>query len=206
VTDVARPERPRIEGDREAEVLDATIEMLLDVGYDRLTMDAVARSARAGKATLYRRWSSKQSLVVDAVSRSRHAVLLAPADTGSLRSDLLALFCGTHGIASHPSTRVIGAVLTALQTDPDFAREFRAQFLAPKLGLMQAIYARAAARGELAPGVDPALVGPALPGILLHRSFLLGEEITPDLVERVVDEVILPAATGRHPSVPLEPR
>ena len=58
--------RPRIEGERESEILDATIAMLLDSGYDRLTMDAVAGRARASKATLYRRWESKASLVVDA--------------------------------------------------------------------------------------------------------------------------------------------
>ncbi len=47
--------RPRVEGDREAEILSATLEVLVDVGYDRLTMDAVAARAKASKATLYRR-------------------------------------------------------------------------------------------------------------------------------------------------------
>ena len=65
------PRRPRIEGDREAEVLDAAVAVLAEVGYDRLTMDQVALTARASKATLYRRWSSKAELVVDAVSRTR---------------------------------------------------------------------------------------------------------------------------------------
>ena len=61
--------RPRIEGHREQEILDATLEVLADVGYDRLTMDAVATAAKASKATLYRRWSSKAALVIDAVAR-----------------------------------------------------------------------------------------------------------------------------------------
>ena len=59
--------RPRVEGDRELEILDATLEVLADVGYDRLTMDAVAARAKASKATLYRRWNDKASLVVDAL-------------------------------------------------------------------------------------------------------------------------------------------
>ena len=60
-------QRPRIEGDREAEILEATLEVLGDVGYDRLTMDAVALRAKASKATLYRRWNGKVSLVIDAL-------------------------------------------------------------------------------------------------------------------------------------------
>jgi AcrR family transcriptional regulator len=199
-------ERPRVVGDREEEVLDATMELLLDVGYDRLTMDAVAKLARASKATLYRRWSSKQSLVVDAVTRSKRAVVLDPPDTGSLRDDLVELFCGPRGIGSHDTTLVLGVVLTALQTDSEFAQEFRTRFLAPKVALMREIYGRAEARGELAPGVDPFLLGPALPGIILHRSFVLGDPVTRDLVERVVDQIIIPAATGRHPTVNQEPR
>ena len=77
--------RPRVEGDREGEILDATLELLLDAGYDRLTMDAVAARARASKATLYRRWSTKASLVVDALIRSKHSPELGDPDTGSPR-------------------------------------------------------------------------------------------------------------------------
>ena len=188
--------RPRVCGAREEEILDATVDELLSVGYDRLTMDAVAGRARASKATLYRRWSSKPSLVVDAVVRSKCGTLVAP-DTGSLRSDLVQLFSGPQGLASELNARVLGVVLTALQTDPDFSEQFRTEFLGPKIRVMQEIYSRAAARGELSGAADPALLGPALAGILLHRVFVLGDEITTDLVERVVDQIILPAATGR---------
>ena len=148
-------ERPEAStGAREEELLDATIELLLDVGYDRLTMDAVAKLARASKATLYRRWSSKQSLVVDAVTRSKRAVVLDPPDTGSLRGDLVELFCGQRGLGSHDTTLVLGVVVTALQTDAEFAREFRDQVPGPKIAVMGEIYRRAEARGELAPGAD----------------------------------------------------
>jgi AcrR family transcriptional regulator len=187
-------------GAREEEILDATVAHLLEVGYDRLTMDGVAARAHASKATLYRRWASKQSLVVDAVIRSKRAVTAAPPDTGALRSDLVELFSGPGGLADHGSTRVLGAVVSALQTDPEFAAAFRSSFLQPKIGAMQDVYRRAAVRGELAPGVDPSLLGPALAGILLHRHFVLGEPLSRGLVERVVDQIIIPAATGRHPS------
>lgn len=196
--------RPRVAGAREEEILDATVAQLLEVGYDRLTMDRVADHARASKATLYRRWASKQSLVVDALTRSHRAAESgAPPDTGSLRSDLVALFRKSGGPPGQDATGIFGTVITALQTDPEFAEEFREKFLAPKLEVQKRIYERAAERGELTPGADPALLGPALPGILLHRALALGDPLTPDLVERVIDQIIVPAATGR-PFIPQE--
>src|ERR1700750_3348213 len=89
--------RPRVAGAREEEILDAAVEELLEVGYHRLTMDGVAQRARASKATLYRRWSSKQSIVVDAVVRAKRVSTASSPDTGSLRGDLVELFCGRGG-------------------------------------------------------------------------------------------------------------
>ena len=77
--------RPRVEGVREVEILDAALDVLADVGYDRLTMDAVALRAKASKATLYRRWNGKASLVIDALTTPPARGLGCPVDTGSLR-------------------------------------------------------------------------------------------------------------------------
>jgi AcrR family transcriptional regulator len=188
-------QRPRVEGEREDEILDACADLLMEVGYDRLTMDAVAKRSRASKATLYRRWESKASLVVEALVRAKSAPQIAPHDTGSLRSDLLATFCGHEGL-SKAGTVVMGAVITAVSTDPEFAEAFREKFIAPKLAVTQAIYQRAQERGEVAEDLDLEVIGPALAGILLHRTFMLG--LPPDdvTIERVVDHVILPAV--RH--------
>jgi AcrR family transcriptional regulator len=192
-TATAEHTRPRIEGEREAEILDAAVELLIEHGYDRLTMDAVAVRAKASKATLYRRWTSKQSLVVDAVIRSKKSAEPEDVDTGSLRSDLVATFCGHGGLAEGDATMMLAAVITALHTDPAFAQEFRERFLRPKVELNQRIYERARDRGEVSPECDLSMVGPALAGILLHRSFILGEPITQEVVERAIDAVILPA-------------
>lgn len=188
--------RPRIEGEREGEILDATIAMLLDSGYDRLTMDAVAGRARASKATLYRRWESKATLVVDALLRSKRSLEVPDIDSGDLRKDLLAAHCGPTGKVDPDHARAMAAVLTALHTDEEFAREFRTRFLAPKLETGQRIFARARERGEIAAGIDLDLIAPALAGVLLHRVFLLGAEVDETTVEAVIDQIILPAATG----------
>ena len=86
------------------------------------------------------------------------------------------------------------------QTAPEFASEFRTHFVLPRFGVMLVVYRRAAARGELRPGADLSIIGPALAACLLQRALVLGEPITQSLVERVVDHVILPAATGRAPA------
>jgi AcrR family transcriptional regulator len=189
--------RPRVEGEREAQILDAAVALLGCVGYDRLTMDAVAKEARASKATLYRRWETKASLVVEALVRAKTAPHVSDHDTGSLRGDLLSTYCGHQGMNSS-ATGALGSVITAVATDPEFAEEFRAKFIAPKIEIGEQIYRRAQARGEIPDDVDVELIAPALAGILMHRAFILG--ILPDdaTIERVVDHVILPAV--RHPS------
>lgn len=185
--------RPRVEGDREEQILDAALALLLEVGYDRLTMDAVAREAHASKATLYRRWESKPALVIDALLRAKSAPHPVAPDTGSLRQDLLETFCGASGLASQVHTGVLAALITAISTDAEFAALFRKTFVEPKVAITRAIYERAIARGEIDAAVDLDVIGPALAGILLHRAYLLGEPADPGTIERVVDHVILPA-------------
>ncbi len=170
--------RPRVEGDREREILDAALEVLAEVGYDRLTMDAVAQRA---------------TLVVDALATQK-AIPPVP-DSGDLRTDLLTAFCGMGGLTDHDTTQTFGAVMTALSTDPEFAVEFRTRVLQPKAQLSRTLFQRAADRGEIRTDIDLDLVAPALAGIVLHRLFVMGETPGPTLIERVIDQIILPAVT-----------
>jgi AcrR family transcriptional regulator len=183
--------RPRVEGDREQEILDAALEVLSDVGYDRLTMDAVAHRAKASKATLYRRWNSKAQLVVESLARTKPAPPVP--DTGDLRTDLMAAFCGMGGLTDHDTTATLGAVITAVSTDPEFAREFREQVVAPKARVSHLVFEHARERGELRADLDLDLVAPALAGIVLHRVFIYGEHPDAALIERAIDQIILPA-------------
>ncbi len=185
--------RPRVEGAREEEILDATVRLLLTAGYDRLTLDAVAKEARASKATLYRRWDGKASLVVDAMVRAKQAPQVEVQDTGTLRGDLLGTFCGRHGLGRGDTSGLLGAVMTAVSNDPEFAERFRAAFIAPKVEASLRIYERAVARGEIGDDVDLDVIAPSLAGIVLHRGFVLGLPVDDDVVRRVIDHVILPA-------------
>jgi AcrR family transcriptional regulator len=186
--------RPRIEGDREREILEAALEVLADVGYDRLTMDAVAARARASKATLYRRWNTKVGLVIDALLVEKAA---PPApDTGSFRGDLIETFCGVGGLVDAQQVGTFSSVLTALTRDEEFAAEFRSRVIGPKIETSRLVYERAKARGEVRPDLDVTLFAPALAGICLHRFYVLGEPPTPEVVTRVIDQIIVPAATA----------
>jgi AcrR family transcriptional regulator len=188
--------RPRVEGLRETEILEATLEVLSDVGYDRLTMDAVAQRAKASKATLYRRWNGKVSLVIDALHHHHQEAPAAPVDTGSLRGDLIASYCGVGGLTDKPEVAAFGAILTAIVRDPEFAAAFRRDVIAPKLAASMDLFERAKERGEVGPDVDIELLAPALAGIVMHRLILVGEVPTRDIVVSVIDQIILPAATA----------
>jgi AcrR family transcriptional regulator len=187
--------RPRIEGEREAQVLDAAIALLARVGYDKMTMDAIATEAKAGKATLYRRWSTKSSLVVDAILRSKQALQVPEVDTGSLRGDLIAMACSHGGLSDERSAQVMAGIITALHHDPDFAEEFRTRVVGPKLEASRAVFDRARDRGEITADLDLDLLSPALAAIIMHRSFVLGLPADEKTVTQVVDDIILPAAT-----------
>ncbi len=190
----------RVEGGREEEILDATVEVVAELGYDRLTMDAVATAAKASKATLYRRWSTKAELVVDAISRAKGCPMPEDIDTGSLRGDLISMSCNEGGFTSEMPMSVMAGLLTALHRDADLKKAFQERFLAPRLAITNGVFERAVERGEIAADVDVELLSATLPAVIIHHAFVLGIEPTEDLILRVIDHVILPAARGSQAS------
>ncbi|MGL4176218.1 MAG: TetR/AcrR family transcriptional regulator [Dermatophilaceae bacterium] len=185
--------RPRVEGDREREILAATLGVLAEVGYDRMTMDAVALAARASKATLYRRWQSKATLVIDALLC--HGDLETLPDTGSLRGDLVAMYCHEGGLAANEALAVFTSVITAIGRDEEFAEAFRREFLGPKNATTRSLLERARARGEVADDADLDLLTTVVPAVAIFQSITDGTHPGPDVVSRVIDRLLIPAAT-----------
>ena len=188
--------RPRDET-RDAAILDATIAVLSEVGYDRLTIDAVAAKAKASKATVYRRWPNKAALVVDAM----HALKPAPVpgeeapclfpDTGSLRGDL---YAGLQKIASKLSTdegKLMAAVLTAASRDPDLATAMRGNQEEKKRSC-QTVVNRAVQRGELDDDRGAELLHEVVPALMYNRVLIVGEPFDEAFLTRFVDDVALP--------------
>lgn len=187
-----RPTGPRAEA-REQAILDAALELLMEVGYDRLSMDALAERARAGKATIYRHWSGKAQVVAEAVRRLKGGGASAPfPSTGSLRSDLLAAMDQISCSATEVDAAIISGVMSAMRSDPELAELVRTQVLDSKKGEFNGIIERAVRRGELPEGGSAALVEEVVSALLINRLVIQGLSIDEGFGIHVVDDVVLP--------------
>ncbi len=138
--------RPR-DSSRDTAILSAALELIAEVGYERLSMDAIVCRARVSKATIYRRWPSKGALVAAAV-RQRTATVVVPIDEGSLREDLLeVLRVMSANIGNHDMGLLTG-IIAGMRTDPELADALRGAALSDKLGLTTSVFERAVARSE----------------------------------------------------------
>jgi AcrR family transcriptional regulator len=176
---------------RDVAICDATLALLVEVGYDRMSMDAVAARAHASKATIYRRWPGKQELVLDAV-RSRGPGLVVPEDTGSLRGDLVATYTNAvHGTAAE-DVELIAGVLRAMRSAPELADCVRSQMVESKCAVSKVIIDRAIARGELGPGTDHLLLHEVAGALWFHRILVVGAPVDDAFIAHVVDDVLIP--------------
>lgn len=189
---------------RDPEILRAAAELLGEVGYDRLTMDAVATMARAGKATLYRRWQSKAELVVDAVICTADRPEVVLPDTGSLAGDLRALAAAGAKEPDEMRNRIMAGLVTALPQHPDLAAVVRDRLTTPRLALMRGVFEQAVDRGEIPPDRDLDMLARVGPAMVFHRVMIMTEPVDETFIARLIDEVILPLALAprRGPDTP----
>ena len=184
-----RPGRPRDARNDQA-ILAATLEILREHGYRGLTIDGVAATARVGRPTIYRRWPSKPALVVAAlVDSSRLAVPVL--DTGSLRSDLVAVQRHQVELMNSPDNRRVTAGLIAdLATDAELAETYVSQYLAPRRAAVWQVLQRGVDRGELDVDVDFAFIYDQLVGPLFMRAVVWGEQLALDAAEKTADVIV----------------
>ncbi|HEX7444417.1 MAG TPA: TetR/AcrR family transcriptional regulator [Acidimicrobiales bacterium] len=184
----ARPGRPRsVEADQA--ILDAVIALLAESGYGGITMEGVAARAGVGKATLYRRWSSKPDLVLDAI-RVMKAHTQHP-DTGDTRADLVELVRGViQWVGDQNLAQVVTGLIAELQRNPDLATLFRSQLLAPRRNETEEVLRRGIARGDIRPDVDLSLVLDQIIGTVFYRLLIAGEPVRPGLAEHLADQVL----------------
>ena len=146
------PGRPRSEASHQA-IIRATLELLLETGYRSLTMEGVRARAGVGKATIYRRWSSKEELVRDAVVLL-HDDLQAP-DTGSLRGDYEGMASLVRSAAQRAgAATLMPRLLGDVANDPELRAIFYDNLVEPRRAQMRAVLQRAVARGEIRGDVD----------------------------------------------------
>lgn len=166
-------------------VLQAADDLLVEHGFARLTVEAIAQRAGVAKQTIYRWWPSKTDILLDAFLTDA-AEELTPPDTGDLTADLIAHLTA---LARFLTTSDAGAVFRALTAeslhDPRLAARLRAEHLSAQRARDRLPLERAQARGELAESDLDALVD-RLVGPLYYRALVTGEPITPDYVAALV--------------------
>ncbi len=183
------PGRPR-DATRDRAILAATLRILQEQGYGGLTIEGVAVAAGVGRPTIYRRWPSKQALVVAALVESNQLALPSP-DTGSLRGDLIEVQRRQVELMNAPNARRVTAGLIAdLATDPELAEKYVNDYLAPRRATVWQVLQRSVNRGELDAEVDFAFVYDLLVGPLFMRAVVWGQPLAPDAAEKTVDVVL----------------
>lgn len=192
VTQVNQP-GSRLKGKpRELAIVAATLELLAELGYDRLTMDAVAARARASKATIYRRWPGKPELVTHAM-RTRLAVdTFEMAETGDLRNDLLLLVRTIRDRFAASRNLMLGLV-NAAEHDPELGSMLRAEFVPDGKRAGDLI-----ARMAIAAGVSPpdlTIIQEIAQSAIGLRVLLTLQPTDEEYLGRLVDEVVLPLLT-----------
>jgi AcrR family transcriptional regulator len=190
------PGRPR-DARRDQAILAATLDLLNEQGYGRLTIEGVAAKAGVGRPTIYRRWPSKPALVVAALVQVP-GLAVPVVNTGSLRRDLIAVQRHQIALMSSPDSRRITAGLVAdLATDPELAETYVDQYVAPRRAAVWKVLQRGIDRGELRADVDLEFIYDLLIGPLFMRAVVWGQALPRDAAEKTADVIV--AAFGPQP-------
>ncbi|MZD09974.1 TetR family transcriptional regulator [Streptomyces sp. SID5785] len=187
--------RSRITPEREAELYKAVLDLLREVGYDALTMDAVATRTRASKATLYRQWGGKAELVVKALRQQKPH--FDEIDTGTLRGDLHAMALREDDCHMEQNSALMRGLMVAVHANPDLLEAFREWIVEPELSGLDRMLRRAVDRGEIRPD-NPALayVIHMLIGAFATRTLIDELPPTQAYLASYIDAVVLPALSA----------
>ena len=188
----------------EQAIRDACISELACCGYGDLTIESVASRAQTGKASIYRRWSTKQELVMDSVAELMSATMVAVGqreipDSVSTRDALLDLMAEVSRLMCSAEGDAVRSVMSESLRDASFSGMFQCEFFDPRKVAVIRLLERGVARGEVRPDAVDDLVPDILAGALIHRILIRREVPTKADLARMVDGFILPAISVRSP-------
>jgi AcrR family transcriptional regulator len=186
----------------EQAILDAAWDLLIEVGYAKLTMEAVAAKAGTSRPVIHRRWPTRAQLALAAVEHSIPAETETP-DTGSLRTDLLALMEKIVGQVKSIRGEVLAGIVAETARDPETAQAVRDRLTATTQGRHVAtIILRAAERGEIPPTQVPERVLRLPLDLLRNEVVLYDQPPGTETIAEIVDAIILPAIRQAPPTTP----
>jgi len=179
---------------RDAEILDAALAVLAETGYDGMTIDMVAARAKAGKATLYRRWASKDELVIDAVACMKKESLEFDKlpDTGTLRGDLVAMI-RPHSIEDgEKKLQIMAGLMSMINSNPALAETAHQAIIEPRARVNRFFMQRAIDRGEIPADADIETLAVLSQAMGSYRTLMLRKPIDREYILSIIDGVILP--------------
>ena len=180
--------RPR-EARADHAIITATLQLMAERAVRDLRMDDVADRAGVGKATIYRRYRSKDELVSDAIATLVSEITIP--DTGSTRTDLLALMRQAVELYSGSlAARLMPAVLEETRRNPRLASTVRDEFLAGRRAALSLVLDRGVRRGDLRQGLDLDLALDVLGGAIFYRLLVTGGPIDERLAAGVVELIL----------------
>ncbi|XGV94638.1 MAG: TetR/AcrR family transcriptional regulator [Leptolyngbya sp. BL-A-14] len=160
------PGRPRSAQSHQA-MLQATLELLAEVGFEAMSIEAISTRAGVGKTTIYRRYNSKAELVADAIESIREGIVIP--DAGSLWGDMNALIQNAAQISLNPLGRqTVAMIISSASSNAEFAQIYWTKYLQPRREAFAVVLERAKARQEVKPDLDPGLVFDTMSGIMLY--------------------------------------
>jgi AcrR family transcriptional regulator len=157
--------RPRSVQSHQA-ILQATLELLAEVGFEVMSIEAIASRAGVGKTTIYRRYACKEELVADAIESVREEIVIP--NTGSLWGDIDTLIESSAQITLTPLGRqTVAMIISSASNNPQFAQIYWTKYLQPRRQAFEVVLERAKARNEVG-DLDPGLVFDVMSGIMLY--------------------------------------
>lgn len=186
---------------REAALLDAALDLLAEVGYERLTLTAVCERAKASTKTMYRRWANKDELMAAALRQAAYRVVDRSADvtaTGSLRGDPLHNLAPTGGAQVQPSPKYLSGLLVAASDDGSVGPMAQDLVRLHHARLAETVLGWARERGEVGDDADPVLPADLTRAAILHQVLVADGQVDAAFVESLVDWILLPVITSRQ--------
>jgi AcrR family transcriptional regulator len=188
-----RPRDPKLD----RAILDAALDLMAEEGYEQMSMESVAQRAGVGKPTIYRRWPSKEAMVIDALA-SLGDVVTMPT-TGSVRERVTSFVeqLWRKTSQAHDRTTVLSRLVGEIHSHPDLRHAVRTTFVADRRRKLLSLLREGVRVGEIRSDIDLEVMTDALLGPLFARKLITGGRISPTIGRRIVDLVFDGSAPAR---------
>lgn len=185
--------RPRSEETKNA-ILTASYELLLENGFNDLTIEGIAERAGVSKATIYKWWPNKAAVVLDGFFAATESMLQVP-DTGSVREDLFIQVNNLASFITSPKGKVIAELIAQGQFDTNIAEEYRNRYFIPRRLISRHIIERGILRGDLKKDLDIELSIDMIFAPLFYRLLITGEMLDSEFVKSLISYALMGLST-----------